>query len=262
MTAGPNPFARMYDRPEIVAGCRSDELDQSEGRLLQELIRRGGHAEMLDLGVGAGRTTAAFAHVTRSYLGIDIAPRMIEACRERFGTLRPCEFRVGDAADLTALPDAAFDTVLFSFNGIGCLAPGEREQCLRGVRRVLRPGGVFLFSAHNLQMIDLYYQVPPAGSAVAALLTPARRAAIAQFNNDPASYAERDWALFWDGVYGDNGELRHVYIRPRHQLQQLHVAGFSRARAISTITGADLTATHLDTNRDLSVAYWCDVGTA
>lgn len=255
-----NPFLKIYDRPEIVAGYRGDELDQSEGRLLLELIRRGRDATMLDLGVGAGRTTAAFAHVTRSYLGIDLAPRMIAACRERFGHLSQCEFRVGDAAALDKLPDAAFDVVLFSFNGLDCLPPADRETCVRGVRRVLRAGGVFLFSAHNLQMIDLYFQVPPQGSAVAALLTPERRAAIARFNDDPAAYAHRDWALFWDGVYDDDdGELRHVYIRPRHQLEQLRAAGFTRVRAVSTITGADLGDADLDTVRDLSVAYWSDV---
>ncbi|BET68213.1 hypothetical protein ASA1KI_31310 [Opitutales bacterium ASA1] len=254
-----NPFAEIYDRPEVVAEYLGALLEQPEVRLMREIVRRPQTLAMLDLGVGAGRTTGFFAPFARRYLGIDLAPRMVATCRERYGSWPVCEFRVGDAAALDDLADATFDIVLFSFNGIDCLSPQRRDVCLRAVRRVLRPGGVFLFSTHNLQMIDSYYVSPPAGSEAAWVPTPERRAKIAHFNDPPANYASREWALFWDGVYGDDeGELRHVYIRPRHQLAQLHAAGFAGVRALSTITGEELSLEQLDDVRDLSVAFWCE----
>jgi SAM-dependent methyltransferase len=214
---------------------------------------------VLDLGVGAGRTTVFFAPFARTYLGIDLAPRMIATCRERFSRLNVCDFQVGDAADLEHLTSASFDVVLFSFNGIDCLEPARREFCLRSVHRLLRPGGTFLFSAHNLQMINFYFRAPSAGSDEQKLLTPERRARIAQFNDAPASYERCDWALFWDGVYGDDGELRHVYIRPRHQLAQLRAAGFGQVHALSTVTGTEFSAADFEAVRDLSVAYSCEM---
>ena len=181
-----NPFAEMYDRPEVVAEYLGNVLDKSEVRLLHELFQRPRELVMLDLGVGAGRTAGFFARFTRTYLGIDVAPRMIATCRERFGTVAGCDFQIGDAAALDHLADASFDIVLFSFNGLDCLEPAHREVCLRSVRRLLRAGGIFLFSAHNLQMIDFYYQVPPAGSDESRELTAERREKIARYNDAPS----------------------------------------------------------------------------
>ena len=52
--------------------------------------------------------------------------------------------------------DASFDAVVISFNGIDCVFPEERRwQCLRECGRVLRAGGVFIFSSHNPRSIFL-----------------------------------------------------------------------------------------------------------
>jgi SAM-dependent methyltransferase len=255
-----NPFAKLYDRPEVVAEYLRDVLEPPEVRLLHELVRQPQQLSMLDLGVGAGRTTGFFAPFARQYIGIDLAPRMITTCRERFGTLRGCDFRVGDAADLDDLADASCDIVLFSFNGIDCLDPDRRVVCLRSARRLLRAGGIFLFSAHNLQMVDFYFQPPSAGGEAGEVLTPERRAKIARHNGAPSTFAHRDWALFWDGVYGDDGELRHVYIRPRRQLAELRAIGFDHVHALSAVTGEEFSEGELDAVRDLSVAYWSEVG--
>jgi ubiquinone/menaquinone biosynthesis C-methylase UbiE len=56
---------------------------------------------------------------------------------------------VGDACDLS-FKSNEFDAVVFSFNGIDCLYPYEKRiQALSEFRRILKPGGFFVFSSHN-----------------------------------------------------------------------------------------------------------------
>ena len=39
---------------------------------------------MLDIGVGGGRTTYYFKDLVKKYKGIDIAPKFIESCKNKF----------------------------------------------------------------------------------------------------------------------------------------------------------------------------------
>jgi SAM-dependent methyltransferase len=123
------------------------------------------HAEtrLLDLGIGAGRTTRILAPRVKSYIGIDLAPLMVERATVRFPGL---DLSVGDAADLSRFDDGAFDAVLFSFNGLGVLPSDEaRSRCFEEVARVLLPGGVFIFSLHYAR----YAIFPPKYEGVGAL---------------------------------------------------------------------------------------------
>jgi len=72
---------------------------------------------------------------------------MIETCRHRYPHL---EFRQGDARDLAEYQASSFDFVLFSFNGLDYISHDDRLKALTEVARVLKPGGVFMFSSHNL----------------------------------------------------------------------------------------------------------------
>jgi SAM-dependent methyltransferase len=113
------------------------------GRLLGELA--GG--TLLDVGVGAGRTTPALSAACRRYFGIDYAQAMIDRCRGLFPNL---DFRRHDARDLSAFEPQSFDAVWFSYNGIDYVPPEDRGRVLRECSRVLRPGGALVFSSHNL----------------------------------------------------------------------------------------------------------------
>ncbi len=104
-----------------------------------------GHA-VLDLACGAGRTTYFLHRMGARVIGVDIAANMIAAARRHFPAI---DFRTGDATALE-FPDASFDVVLVSFNGLDYLFPKEaRLKGLREVWRVLRPNGYLLFSHHN-----------------------------------------------------------------------------------------------------------------
>jgi SAM-dependent methyltransferase len=125
---------------------RADELQPPEAAIFPWVGREFADKRILDLGVGAGRTTPYLLAISRNYIGIDFSPTMIEACRARYPTV---EFAVGDARDLSQFPAASFDFVLFSHNGIDCIDHAGRLQVLAEVRRILVSDGVFVFSSLN-----------------------------------------------------------------------------------------------------------------
>lgn len=101
---------------------------------------------ILDLGVGAGRTVPLLRAISEDYVALDYTPELVAACKRKYPDVRVFG---GDARVLSRFPDASFQLVMFSFNGIDAVDPQGRKKILDEVFRVLRPGGIFLFSAHN-----------------------------------------------------------------------------------------------------------------
>jgi len=140
---------QVYSAPPVVSYYASlDYLTPCERLLFDGYIKSG--SSILDLGVGGGRTTAYLAGRASHYVGLDYAAAMIKACQTKFPHL---DFRVADAADLSAFRDESFDAVVFSFNGIDMLPSAARRACLEHIYRVLRPGGALIFSSHNPRAI-------------------------------------------------------------------------------------------------------------
>jgi ubiquinone/menaquinone biosynthesis C-methylase UbiE len=136
----------VYRSPAVVAEyAEFDELSLAELWIFEKYLKPG--SRLLDLGVGAGRTTPYLSARASKYVGLDYSKEMIAACRAKYPAL---EFCVADASDLSLFADASFDAVVFSFNGIDYLVPDhKRQQCLKEMHRVLAPGGVLIFSTHN-----------------------------------------------------------------------------------------------------------------
>jgi SAM-dependent methyltransferase len=155
----PSDGRDRYNAPEIVDEYTDvDGLSPAEQHLFDRNLRSG--MDILDLGVGAGRTTHLLRSLARRYVGIDYAEGMIERCRQRFPD---AEFLVADAADLSPFEDGSFDAVVFSFNGIDTLHPDEtRRRCLRECCRVLRDGGVLILSRHNPRAVLEPSHIPAA----------------------------------------------------------------------------------------------------
>jgi ubiquinone/menaquinone biosynthesis C-methylase UbiE len=135
-----------YRTAEVVAHYAGlDYLTACEQFLFEHYLRPG--MSIMDLGVGGGRTTPYLSSIASGYVGADYSEEMIRVCRSKFPHLR---FDVADAADLSQFADGSFDAVVFSFNGVDQLVPDEkREDCLRECHRVLKAGGVYIFSSHN-----------------------------------------------------------------------------------------------------------------
>ena len=107
--------------------------------------------DVLDIGIGGGRTTSLLGPGARSYVGVDLSSRMLELARRRHPV---ADLRQGNAADLAGLPDAAYDLVVFSFNGLDALDHARRGSALAAMARVTRPGGRVLFSSLNLDGVS------------------------------------------------------------------------------------------------------------
>jgi ubiquinone/menaquinone biosynthesis C-methylase UbiE len=102
---------------------------------------------VLEIGVGPGVNFAHYdpARVTRLY-ALEPNPGMARyAERERAATRLIVTF-LDLPGERIPLPDAAVDTVVSTF--VLCTIPGVVEA-LRGVRRVLKPGGHFIFFEHG-----------------------------------------------------------------------------------------------------------------
>lgn len=121
----------------------------SEEKIFRQVFRP--EQTLLDLGCGAGRIAIGLWELGyRKVLGIDFAPEMVKRARHIARLLEyGISFRVGDA---TALPLEAnlFDGAIFGFNGLMQIPRRERRQlALAEIRRVVRPGGIFVFTTHD-----------------------------------------------------------------------------------------------------------------
>lgn len=94
---------------------------------------------VLDLGCGVGHAAAAAAAIGADATGVDFAPGMVAAARERHPGTR---FRIGDVVALSASAAAA-DAALANFT---LLHLEDRDAALREINRALRPGGVFAWT--------------------------------------------------------------------------------------------------------------------
>jgi len=144
MTDPASPFTEP-DVVEKTAKAANDGLFEVERRVIESHFTKR-DASVLDLGCGTGRTTAVLDRMGFDVVGVDISDPMIRHARSIFPHI---EFESGDATDLQ-FADASFEYVLFSFNGLDYVQPEEdRYVALREIRRVLNPGGTFVFSSHN-----------------------------------------------------------------------------------------------------------------
>ncbi|MFO7929345.1 MAG: class I SAM-dependent methyltransferase [Candidatus Humimicrobiaceae bacterium] len=125
-----------------------DYLEGPEKAILQKLKPELPGMSMLDMGVGGGRTTKYFAPLAGEYIGADYAPEMLKICRAKYPGRY--EFIECDVRYMNRIQYDRFDFVLFSYNGIDSFNHEQRIIALKEIKRVLRPGGYFAFSTHNL----------------------------------------------------------------------------------------------------------------
>ncbi len=202
---------------------------------------------LLDMGIGAGRTTRFLLQLVGEYRGFDYSNEMVRAAAARFPGVKIEE---RDARDLSAYGDASFDVVLFSFNGIDCLSHQGRLQVMGEVKRVLKPGGIFAFSSHNREKPKT---LPQDLSNLNRSKNPVRMV--------------KNLIEYWQGIRNwkrslhcaeetDSYELRHdssngfkapiYYIRKSHQMAQAATQGFA-VEAIYNGKGQPTTVDESDT---------------
>ena len=127
------------------------QLYVQEKAALASIIDDVKNKRILDIGVGGGRTTAALLDISEDYIGVDYMQEMVDSCRGRFPGVR---FEWADARAMPQFSDNSFDLIVFSANGICMVDHAGRMAVLREVRRLLAPGGVFLFTTYNRNSVE------------------------------------------------------------------------------------------------------------
>jgi ubiquinone/menaquinone biosynthesis C-methylase UbiE len=250
---------QTYTDPSIVRYyAQLSALQPAERTILTLLQKRLSKMKMLDLGVGAGRTTNYFAPLVGEYIGVDYSSEMIATCRQRFPHLL---WQVADARNLGQFADNSFDFILFSFNGIDYISPADRFLVLEEISRVGKAGGYFCFSSHNLQGIipefDWRKKISfnPFGSYVNLLMWAILRAC-----NRSLSYQKlltADYAIIRDEPH--NFRLQNYYARPKEQLRQL-APYFRDIKIYSWKTGQEIESeSELNANLDHWLYYLCGI---
>ncbi len=126
----------------IHAAMRSRRLQP----LRRELVAQA-RGVVLEIGIGSGLNLPHYGRQVRRLIGIDPCLRLLERAR-RDAVWMPFEVRLlPESAERLPLPEASVDTVVSSWSL--CSIP-DIAAALAEIRRVLRPGGRFLFLEHGL----------------------------------------------------------------------------------------------------------------
>jgi SAM-dependent methyltransferase len=199
---------------------------------------------VLDLGCGAGRVLAYLVMIGAEAHGIDLAPRMVEYCRDH---LPAATVRVADVRTLSRETDGVFDAVLAPDNLLDVFDDRERREVLAGIRPLLAPAGLLIFSSHDLGWLEhnpgpreferrslldsarKLLERPPA--AVVRAVRNRREIAANRRRLAPLEQRHPGYAIVND--FPHNYSLLHYYIRRDDQERQLRELGLELVECLS-----------------------------
>lgn len=128
-------------------------LDQAD-------VRKGSH--VLDVAAGAGEQTLTAARrvgPTGRVLATDIAPNVLAFARESAleAGLTHVEIREMDGERTGELPEASFDAAI---SRVGLIYFPDQQRALRGIHRVLKPGGKFATMVYSTADRNGFFSLP------------------------------------------------------------------------------------------------------
>ena len=101
-------------------------------------------ARVLEVGAGTGRYTLALAREGYRMSAVELLEHNLGILRGKLGEGDDVELRQGNALDLSAYPDAAFDGVLLLGPMYHLYRREDKLRALSEAKRVTRPGGVVM----------------------------------------------------------------------------------------------------------------------
>ncbi len=248
---------RGYNTPDVIGELLArDQLflpEQTIGDRLSEWLSG---KSVLDVGVGAGRTSEQFGAKAGRYLGVDYSAGLIAACNRRFSQSHPrFEFQIGDARTIRDI-DGEWDLIFFSFNGVDHLELDDRNTFFCDVRAMLSPAGRFWFSSHNIRNLPDVYKF-----SVAKGPTPRQRLDAVLFwvlvrlaNPSRRRLATQRHAMINDGSYGFG--LQEYYGEVEETIEQLRNAGFATITVFG-MDGVELSSVEYGSTTDSWLTYLC-----
>ncbi|MEP6964501.1 MAG: methyltransferase domain-containing protein [Polaromonas sp.] len=146
-------------------------------------------SSVLEIAAGTGVVTRQLANTlapTTSIIASDLNLPMLNHAAA-VGTSRPVEWRQADAMQLP-FPDASFDVVACQF---GAMFFPDKSKAFSEARRVLRPGGVFIFNVwDSMEHNEFADTVTQALEALFPANPPRFMARIPHGYHDPATIAQ------------------------------------------------------------------------
>lgn len=130
-------------------------------------------ATVLDVGCGSGWAARLIAQLAREgrVVGIDVSDEMVRLAREESVNHPNVEFQVASAEQLP-FKDAEFS---YAFSMESLYYYTDIGQALREIRRVLKPGGVFV------AVVDLYEENTPSHQWIEMLKVPVQLLSAAEY---------------------------------------------------------------------------------
>jgi SAM-dependent methyltransferase len=122
------------------------------------VFRAAGARDVLELGAGHGRDALHFARKGFTVQATDFSATGLEQLRDaarRLGVTERVTAVVHDARDPLRLPDASVDAVFAHMLLCMALSTKEIHALVSEVRRVLRPGGIFVYTVRHTG--DVHY---------------------------------------------------------------------------------------------------------
>jgi SAM-dependent methyltransferase len=96
---------------------------------------------VVEIGPGGGRWSEVLAARSSRLILVDVSPRPLEFCRERFSDASNVEYVLSSGSDLPGVASGSVDAV-WSFDVFVHVAPSDQAAYLNEIARVLKPDGV------------------------------------------------------------------------------------------------------------------------
>lgn len=143
----------VHPNPEVdLASRKKESIDRTIEWILS--ITQGKKLNVLDLGCGPGLYAERMADKGLQVTGVDFSSNSIEYARESARKKKlPITYLKENYLKLE-LEENSIDLVLLIFTDFGPLLPDERKQLLEIIKRVLKPGGIFVFDVLNDMNIE------------------------------------------------------------------------------------------------------------
>jgi SAM-dependent methyltransferase len=111
-------------------------------------MQQAGVRTILELGCGTGHDAARLAGEGYTVTAIDLSGEAIAQAQARFGSL--ARFLVADMTRRLPFPDGCFDAVMSNV-ALHMFPDGVTRAVFAEVRRLVRPGGLFVFHVNALE---------------------------------------------------------------------------------------------------------------
>jgi ubiquinone/menaquinone biosynthesis C-methylase UbiE len=234
-------------RVEAYAGVVG--LKKPEQAILDLLKAKAPFKRMLDIGVGAGRTTPYFAEIAEEYIGIDYSENMIKHCRRKFQKNPNVSFKVADSRKLSAFEENYFDFVLDS-GALDSVEHEDRLRILHEIWRINRAGGYFCFATSNLAAMLQYCKAELSANPKILARTILKLLLIRCLNSEMwkhvrGKHSNLEHTMFITGA--DEWGLKTYCITPKAQINQLKNVGFNNIQMYD-LQGKRITRLPITTN--------------